>query len=381
MDLDALVGEYGTPFYLYRMDRLNALIDTATNEASKYNFHLHYAIKANANPKVLEVVKRAGIGIDCVTGNEVQAAVNAGFSGGQIAFAGVGKTDHEIKLGLEHGIFSFNVESFEELQVIEEISAQTGQQAPIALRINPDVNANTHKYITTGLEENKFGINVSDLERVTAFIMASESLKLKGIHFHIGSQITDLSAFKNLCLKVNELQSWFEAKRIRLDHVNVGGGLGIDYEHPDEKLIPDFANYFRIFNEFLQLRPGQQVHFELGRALVANAGDLISKAVYVKKGIRTDFVILDAGMTELIRPALYQAYHKIENWTSTISETSKYDVVGPICESSDCFGKQVELPVTKRGDVLAIRCAGAYGEVMRSNYNLRPEIPAVFIDS
>tara|TARA_Y100000782_G_scaffold115301_1_gene156751 strand:+ start:3496 stop:4644 length:1149 start_codon:yes stop_codon:yes gene_type:complete len=367
-----------TPFYYYDLSRLDRILSAATSEAERYGYHIHYAVKANANPEILDKVKSFGMGTDCVTGQEVQASLEAGFEPQKIAFAGVGKSDKEIELALNAGIFSFNVESLEELKVIEELAAKLDKSARVALRINPDVNANTHKYITTGLEENKFGINFWELEDVLAFLKSAKHLELTGIHFHIGSQITDLSAFKHLCLRVNEIQNWFQEKKVELKHINLGGGLGIDYEHPDEKLVPDFVNYFRIFHEFLELKPKQEVHFELGRALVAAAGDLIARVLYVKKGVKTNFAILDAGMTELIRPALYQAYHKIENITSTASDQEKYDVVGPICESSDCFGKQVMLPETQRGDLIAIRCAGAYGEVMASNYNLRPKAPSVF---
>ena len=347
--------------------------------ASDHNgFHVHYAVKANANRPILELMSQQGLGADCVSGQEVKRAIECGFSPAKIAFAGVGKTDDEINFGLTHDLFSFNVESIEELKVIQGLAEAMNKTASVALRINPDVNANTHHYITTGLEENKFGINVWQLEEVLKCIQSSSNVRLTGLHFHIGSQITDLSAFKHLCLRVNEIQRWFIDRKIIVEHINVGGGLGIDYQFPDEKLIPDFANYFRIFKSFLEVRPRQEVHFELGRALVATCGDLISKVVYVKKGVKTHFAILDAGMTELIRPALYQAYHKIENLTAPSGDPSRYDVVGPICESSDCFGKAVELPETKRGDLIAIRAAGAYGEVMASRYNLREQHPPLY---
>ncbi len=367
-----------TPFYFYNLDKLTTILSAALAEAKQYDFKLHYAIKANAHPRILQEIKQLGFGTDCVTGQEVEASLKAGFAPSQIAFAGVGKSDKEILAALEAEIFSFNVESIEELKVIEELAQKVDKRAKIALRINPDVNANTHKYITTGLEENKFGINLWELDSVAEILNNAQFLDLTGIHFHIGSQITELSSFKHLCLRVNEIQKWFEEKKFPLKHINVGGGLGIDYEFPDEKLIPDFANYFRIFNQFLELRPKQEVHFELGRALVAACGDLISKVLYVKKGIKTNFAILDAGMTELIRPALYQAYHKIEHLTPHNTDTEKYDVVGPICESSDCFGKQITLPIVQRGDLLAIRATAAYGEVMASNYNQRPKANSVF---
>ncbi|MGV3588157.1 MAG: diaminopimelate decarboxylase, partial [Adhaeribacter sp.] len=297
-----------------------------------------------------------------------------------IVFAGVGKSDAEINFALQHNIFCFNCESSQELEVINELAGKQGKVARIALRINPNVDANTHKYITTGLEENKFGINMWELEDVLALLQNCENLELIGTHFHIGSQITDLTVFKNLCNRVNEIQQWFISRNIRLPHLNVGGGLGVDYYHPDESPISDFESYFAIFNEHLEVQPGQQVHFELGRALVAQCGSLISRVLYVKKGLTTNFAILDAGMTELLRPMLYQAYHKIENLTSQGPEV-KYNVVGPICESTDCFAKDVFLPETKRNDFVAIRTAGAYAEVMSSEYNLRDKAKAVYVSA
>jgi diaminopimelate decarboxylase len=366
-----------TPFYHYHLPLLRQTLETVQQEAGKYNFRVHYALKANANSRVLELVHEHGFGADCVSGNEVRRALENGFLPEHIVFAGVGKSDEEIQFALEQNIFCFNSESAQELEVINELAARIGTTARIALRINPNVNANTHHYITTGLEENKFGINQWELESVLALLLTLPNLKLIGLHFHIGSQITDLEPFKNLCLRVNELQQWFLQRHIPLPNINVGGGLGVDYYTPDEHLIPDFAAYFSVFHRFLELRPGQQVHFELGRALVAQCGTLLSRVLYVKKGISTNFLILDAGMTELIRPALYQSYHKVENLSSQLPE-QRYDVVGPICESSDCFGKALMLSEAHRGDLIAIRTAGAYGEVMASGYNLRTRVEAVY---
>ncbi|MCJ8164611.1 diaminopimelate decarboxylase [Pontibacter sp. E15-1] len=370
--------QHPTPFYVYDLNLLRQTLQAARQEADKYDFHVHYALKANANTPVLDEMRQNGFGADCVSGNEIRAAIENGFASKEVVFAGVGKSDEEINYALEQDIFCFNCESSHELEVLNELAAKKGKVARIALRINPNVNANTHKYITTGLEENKFGINAWELEHVLAQLQTLSSIELIGIHFHIGSQITDLSVFKNLCTRVNEFQEWFLAHNIQLQHINVGGGLGVDYYHPEQQLIPDFEAYFGLFNQFLEIRPGQEVHFELGRALVAQSGTLISKVLYIKNGQNTNFAILDAGMTELIRPALYQSYHKIENLTSTAAEV-RYDVVGPICESSDCFGKAVLLPETNRGDLIAIRTAGAYGEVMASGYNLRNRVKAVYL--
>lgn len=367
-----------TPFYYYNLDLLGQTLKQASTAAGKYNYHVHYALKANSNDKVLELINQYGFGADCVSGGEVARAIECGFNADKVVFAGVGKSDDEINLALENNIFCFNVESVAELEVLNELAANAGKTARIALRINPNVNANTHKYITTGLEENKFGINVWELDNVLDLLKTLPNVEFIGLHFHIGSQITDLGVFKNLCLRVNELNQYLMDKRITPRIINVGGGLGINYQEPDTQAIPDFEAYFGLFNQFLEVQPGQEVHFELGRALVAQCGSLITKVLYIKNGIKTNFAIVDAGMNNLIRPALYQAYHKIENITNTATVTEKYDVVGPICESSDCFGKAVALPPTVRGHLIAIRSAGAYGEVMASDYNLKHRAKAVY---
>ncbi|MGQ0827465.1 MAG: diaminopimelate decarboxylase [Bacteroidota bacterium] len=375
-----------TPFYYYDMEVLKQTLQKIKEESEKYGFIVHYATKANANNKILKTIKSYGIGADCVSGNEIKKAIECGFAPEHVVFAGVGKSDAEINIALDNNIFCFNCESLQELEILNELAVAKNKTASIALRINPNVNANTHKYITTGLEENKFGINLWELEQVIELLKKLTNIKLIGIHFHIGSQITDITSFKSLCMKVNEIQSWFVSHKITLENINVGGGWGVDYHEPDKNRYIDYAAYFKLYNDFLELRPNQKVHFELGRAVVAQCGTLISKVLYIKKGVNTNFAILDAGMTELMRPALYQAYHKIENLSQNSSlvprpsSLIKYDVVGPICESSDCFRKAVDLPETFRGDLMAIRTAGAYGEVMASAYNLRDRVKAVYSD-
>lgn len=359
-----------TPFYYYDLNVLRSTLEEINAQTKKNNFHVHYAMKANVNPAVLETIKNAGLGADCVSGGEVEAALKAGIPASKVVFAGVGKADWEINLGLENDIFCFNVESIPELEVINELAAAKGKVANVALRINPNVDAHTHHYITTGTSENKFGINMEALDQVVDLVLTLQNVKLIGIHFHIGSQITDMTAFHNLCVRVNELQEQFIKKGVELININVGGGLGINYEHPNHFAIPEFEAYFKTFRDHLQLRPNQTLHFELGRAVVAQCGSLISKVLYVKEGTVKKFAILDAGFTELIRPALYQAYHRIENLTSDLPE-EEYDVVGPICESSDTFAKNYWMNGTKRGDLIALRSAGAYGEIMASQYNLR----------
>lgn len=373
-----------TPFYYYDLDLLQQTLDACKVAADKYNFHVHYAMKANFNDTVIKMVQKTGFGADCVSGNEVKKAVEVGFSPDKIVFAGVGKTDREIIEALEQNIFCFNIESVQELEVINNLAGKVGKTARVAIRINPNVDAYTHANITTGLEENKFGVNQWDLPACADALKRSANLSLAGIHFHIGSQITNLNVFKSLCIKVNEIKEWFEERGFILNILNVGGGLGIDYHNPDDKPIADFEDYFKIFHEFLDRKAGQEIHFELGRALVAHCGTLISRVLYVKNGIKKHFLVLDAGMTELMRPALYQAYHKMENLSRTTgenNETIKYDIVGPICESTDCFGKEVEMPESHRGDFIAIRTAGAYGEVMASKYNLREQVKSVYSTS
>ena len=369
-----------TPFYYYDVELLQETLNTVKSEAGRYGYHVHYAVKANANPRILSVIAKNGLGADCVSGGEVSAALEAGFSADRIVFAGVGKADWEINLGLENDIFCFNVESAAELEVINSLAAAQNKVARVALRINPEVDAHTHAKITTGMKENKFGINLSLLGQVLDSVPKLAHVKLIGIHCHIGSQITDMSAFRNLAIRVNEIQDELETRGIYVEHLNFGGGLGIDYYHPNHLPIPSFDNYFAVFDKLLELRPGQQVHFEPGRSVVAQCGTLISRALYVKAGETKQFAILDAGFTELIRPAMYNAYHRIEN-ISGDEATELYDVVGPICESSDVFGKDVELNKVHRGDFIALRSAGAYGEVMASQYNCRKLPKAYYSDT
>lgn len=372
--------ELETPFYFYNTDLLRETLALVRKEADKYGFHVHYAVKANANPKILSIIRENGLGADCVSGGEIKASLAAGFPAKKIVYAGVGKADWEINLGLDNDIFCFNVESAAELEVINELAAAKNKVASVALRVNPEVDAHTHAYITTGMKENKFGINLSQLDGVLDLFEKFQNVKLIGLHFHIGSQITDLSSFQDLCIRVAEIQENMSHRNIHVDNLNFGGGLGIDYYHPNHLSIPDFEEYFSIFHKHIKLQPGQQVHFEPGRSIVGQCGTLITKVLYVKEGASKNFAIVDAGFTELIRPALYQAYHRIENLTSE-EAVEPYDVVGPICESSDSFGKAVDLNKVHRGDLIALRSAGAYGEIMASQYNCRQLPKAYFSDT
>ena len=360
-----------TPFYYYDTELLRKTLQTIQEEAGKHEgFVVHYAVKANANPLLLRIIRQAGFGADCVSGGEIEASLKAGFPASKIVYAGVGKSDWEINLGLDNDIFCFNVESIPELEVINELVTKKDKVARVAFRLNPNVGAHTHANITTGLAENKFGIAMRDMMSVIEEATSMDHVKVVGLHFHIGSQILDMSDFEALCNRINELQNELERPRIIVEHINVGGGLGVDYQHPNRLPIPDFKAYFDTYAKKLKLRPGQTLHFELGRAVVAQCGSLITRTLYIKEGSVKKFAIVDAGFTDLIRPALYQAYHKIENLTSE-EPFQTYDVVGPICESTDVFAKQIDLNQCHRGDLLAIRSAGAYGEIMASQYNCR----------
>lgn len=367
-------AELETPFYYYDMDVLGETLQTIKELIAPHpNYHVHYAIKANANPRIMQTIAQTGLCADCVSGGEVEAAHNAGFAGKDIVFAGVGKSDREIINALNIGIHNFNVESIAELEVINELAHNLGKKAKVCFRINPNVDAHTHAKITTGLNENKFGIAMEDMIPAIREAQKMDSVEYIGLHFHIGSQILDLSVYVALCERINQLQDELEANGIQTKNINVGGGLGIDYDMPDTHPIPNFEEYFKIFTDNLKLRDGQQLHFELGRSIVAQCGSLIARTLYIKQGHTKRFVIVDAGFTELVRPAMYGAHHHTENLSVTDkTRTTKYDVVGPICESSDVFSTDELLPVTKRGDLIAFRSAGAYGEVMASTYNCRP---------
>ena len=368
-----------TPFYYYDMELLRRTLKSVTEEMGKYTgYAAHYAVKANANKKVLQEIARFGLGADCVSGNEIKVALNAGFPASKIVYAGVAKTDKEILCGIDNDIFCFNCESIEELHIIQQLAAQRGKTVRICFRINPNIGAHTHANITTGLAENKFGIALSDVEYVINVAQGMPNIEFTGLHFHIGSQILDMNDFRLLSERINQILDSLEAKGITVPVLDVGGGLGIDYENPDGNPVPDFKAYLGTYAKYLHQRPGQEVHIEPGRAIVGQMGSLIARTIYVKQGATKKFLIVDAGMTELIRPALYGAYHKVDNLTANAqnaAEKEKYDVVGPICESSDVFVQDYMMPTSSRGDIIAFRSAGAYGETMASQYNCR-SLPA-----
>lgn len=367
-----------TPFYYYNTSLLRQTLDEINKEVDKYgNFNVHYAVKANSNPKILSIIKEKGLGADCVSGGEILAALRAGIPASKIVFAGVGKSDWEIETGLSAGISCFNVESVPEMEVISELARKKGVTAHVCVRINPEVGAHTIKEITTGKAENKFGIAMRDMIDVIRLTATLPNICFEGLHFHIGSQILEYGDFISLCNRIEELQQQLDEEHIEVKNINVGGGLGINYDNPDNDPIPDFKGYFETYHKHLKLRPGQQVHFELGRSVVGQCGTLISKVLYVKQGVAKQFVIVDAGFTDLVRPAFYHAVHKMDNLTSSGSSEKTYDIVGPICESSDVFAKEYKLNETMRGDLIAFRSAGAYGEIMASQYNCR-SLPASY---
>lgn len=369
--------ESPTPFYFYDLGLLKKTLNEVKRTAG--DTCVHYAVKANTDPRILQTIAAAGFGADCVSGGEIEVALKAGFAPESIGFAGVGKTDAEITLGLNAGIGCFNVESMPELEIISELAVRLNKVAPIALRVNPNIDAHTHHYITTGLTENKFGINLEQLHEAIAMAQSLPNIKLQGLHFHIGSQVLDMEPYALLCRRIAEIQMQFPA--VQFKTINVGGGLGIDYDTPDSNPIPDFDAYFKALHSNLALRPGQQLHCELGRSIVGQCGSLITRVVLVKHGTKKSFVVVDGGMSELIRPALYGAHHPVENLSAPKNAAMQtYDVVGPVCESSDVFASDERLPETRRGDLIAFRCAGAYGETMASHYNQRRLNPTIYED-
>lgn len=374
------LGGLPTPFYLYDMELLRTTLEIAKEESERYGYKVHYALKANFDERIFETVRGFGFGVDCVSGNEVRYAVESGFPADSVVYAGVGKSDDEIRYGIEQGIFAFNCESRHELEVINGIAAEMGKTADVALRINPDVDPKTHKHISTGQGDSKFGISYKEIEELTANLPELNNINITGLHFHIGSQITDMEPFVNLCERANELYMWFAGRGFSFTHINVGGGLGVDYKTPEAHPIPDFETYFAIFAEHLDIAPDIEVHFELGRSLVGQCGELITKVLYNKVTAEgSDIAIVDASMTELIRPALYQVRHAIENISRT-GEEGVYTIAGTVCESSDIFARGITLSAPKRGDLLTLKTAGAYGASMASRYNMHDLPRPVYSD-
>ena len=380
------LDKIATPFYYYDMDLFRKTVDHVAELAAEYDIKVHYAVKANVERRLLEYISSKGFGADCVSGNEVLHAHDCGFPADKIVYAGVGKSDKEIYNALKLGIEAFNCESLQEIYVINEMAHVHGLKANVSVRINPDIDAHTHKYVTTGLYENKFGISQHEFDKLIEILTKSEHINFIGLHFHIGSQITRVvEVFALECRRVNEIVAYFERNGLKVNNINLGGGLGVDYDDPDESAIADFRTWFRTISDNIVRREDQAVHVEPGRSLVAQCASLISRVLFVKSGETKNFLIMDAGMNDLIRPALYGAYHKIENLSAsqrTFYPTHQaYDIVGPVCESSDVWGAGRLLPLSVRGDLMAIRSTGAYGQVMASRYNMKDLAPSVFSDA
>lgn len=370
--------EYETPFYLYDTALLRQTLESLTYESNKYGYKVHYAIKANYDDRILSIIREYGLGIDCASGNEIRKAIEAGFAPEGIVYAGVGKRDKELRYAIERGILAINCESIEELQLVDRLAAEAGRKVDVALRINPDIDPRTNHCIDTGQADSKFGIPYEEILSNVEAIQGLRHLAIIAIHLHIGSQIRELHVFENMCHKVNRIVENLEKLGFSFRFIDVGGGLGIDYDMPENEPIPNFASLFAIVRN--NLRVGErEVHFEFGRSIVGECGELITRVLFNKTtATGRKLVIVDASMTELIRPALYGSYHNIENITSKAEQHEKYTVVGTACESTDVFDENVTMPVTGRGDLLAIKSAGAYGMSMASRYNLHDLPGAVY---
>jgi len=369
-----------TPFYYYDINILKANLEALKNSINNKN-KVHFALKSNFNNKILDIINSYGFGIDAVSGNEIKKAIEVGFKSEDIVFAGVGKKDSEIQFSIDNNISYLNSESFQEIEIINKISSKSNKITPISIRINPNIKTQTHKHIQTGYRNNKFGIDINDLNEVIDYSNKFKNIEIVGFHFHLGSQINNNSPFLKLCSIVNEVNDVFKVKSINIKYINVGGGLAIDYSNPIDNSISDFKNFISLFNKNIFLNDKQIIHFELGRSIVGQCGFLISKVLFIKKSYEKNYVIIDAGMNDLIRPALYNTYHKVINITSKSPEKINYDVVGPVCESSDTFAYDYPLPITNRDDFIVICSAGAYGQSMSSNYNLRNKLKSYYSDT
>lgn len=375
VDYKALKKEFGTPLYIYDFDEIKARYESIKKEFGAHKSLVCYAVKANSNLSILKLLASLGAGFDCVSLNEVKRALLAGASAYKIIYSGVGKSDEEIKTALEIGILMLNVESKAELERVELIAKSLGKKANISLRINPNIDAKTHPYISTGLNENKFGVSIEQARSLYLYAQKSEYLEPIGSHFHIGSQITDISSIIEAANIVSDFVSELIAADIDIKFFDVGGGLGITYK---DEVEPDLYAYAQ---GILAALKGKDLTItcEIGRYIVGNAGVLLSSVLYEKKTKTKRFVIVDAAMNDLIRPSLYEAYHEITALNEG-KNPSLADVVGPICESGDFLGKDIELAECESGDLVLIKSAGAYGYSMSSNYNSRLRAAEVAIE-
>ncbi|RSD30378.1 diaminopimelate decarboxylase [Vibrio pectenicida] len=374
--LTKLAEQYGTPLYVYSRATFERHWNAFDKSVGEHPHLVCYAVKANSNIGVLNTLARLGSGFDIVSGGELERVIVAGGNPNKVVFSGVGKTADEMKRALELGIKCFNVESEPELEKLNQVAGELGVKAPISLRINPDVDANTHPYISTGLRDNKFGIAFDRAPAVYKFAQSLEHLDIKGIDCHIGSQLTDIEPFIDATDRLLALIDDLKAQDIHIKHLDVGGGLGVIYR---DELPPQPSDYAKALLGRLKNHQDLELIFEPGRAIAANAGVLLTKVEFLKHTEHKNFAIIDAAMNDLMRPALYQAWQDIVPVVPRTGEAVNYDLVGPICETGDFLGKDRSL-VLKENDLLAVRSAGAYGFVMSSNYNTRARAAEIMVD-
>jgi diaminopimelate decarboxylase len=373
--LASIAREFGTPCYVYSKAALCGRYRELAQALRPRPHLICYAVKANSNLAILDLLAREGAGFDVVSGGELQRVIAAGGRPEKVVFSGVGKSEDEILLALAAGIFCFNVESRSELERLDRLAAKTGCVAPVGLRVNPDVDPNTHRYIATGLKENKFGIAFAEAEAMYLLAKRLSNIRIAGIGCHIGSQLTELSPLLEALARMLELVDRLVAHGIEIAHVDVGGGLGIRYR---AEAPPSIGKYASAVLRELEGRP-QLLIVEPGRVLVGNAGVLLTKVEYLKHSEEKNFAVVNAAMNDLMRPALYDAYHEIVPVAQRSGVAKKYSVVGPVCESADFLGHDRELAIAE-GDLLAVLSAGAYGMSMSSNYNTRPRAAEVMVD-
>ena len=373
--LPAIAERFGTPTYVYSRAHIEAQYRAYADALAGLPHLVCFAVKANSNLGVLNLLARLGAGFDIVSRGELERVLAAGGEPGKIVFSGVGKSREDMRRALEVGVHCFNVESAEELERLQEVAASLGKRAPISLRVNPDVDAGTHPYISTGLKENKFGIDIAKAEAVYARAAELPNLEIIGVDCHIGSQLTSLAPFLDALDRLLVLIDRLAERGIRIRHLDLGGGLGVQYRDEQPPLA---GEYIAAVRERLAGRDLELV-FEPGRSIVANAGVLLTRVEFLKRTDHKNFAIVDAAMNDLIRPALYQAWMDIVPVEQRDAEARPYDIVGPICETGDFLGKDRELALAE-GDLLAVRSAGAYGFVMSSNYNTRGRAAEVLVD-
>ncbi len=372
-----IIAQHGTPAYIYSRATLERHWHAFDNAFGSHPHLICFAVKSNSNIALLNVMARLGSGFDIVSQGELERVLAAGGEAAKVVFSGVAKSHSEIARALEVGIRCFNVESVSELKRINEVAGQLGKIAPISLRVNPDVDAKTHPYISTGLKENKFGVSVKEAREVYRFAKTLPNVKITGMDCHIGSQLTELQPFLDATDRVIVLMEQLKQDGIELHHLDLGGGLGVTYTN---EVPPHPTEYAAALLDKLKAYPNLEIILEPGRAITANAGILVTKVEYIKQNEDRHFAIVDTGMNDMIRPALYEAYMQIiEVNPSLVREKAVYDVVGPICETSDFLGKQRELSIAE-GDLIAMRSAGAYGATMSSTYNSRPQAVEVMVD-